>query len=56
MLECKCISDAFNEGFTTELIDTCWNVNKNACRELAVECPELIDTCWNVNVIEFVIT
>ena len=49
MLECKFQLDIAYELNRIELIDTCWNVNKDwECLE-AIAKKELIDTCWNVN-------
>ena len=33
----------------SELIDTCWNVNKSVYIIIEHMKIELIDTCWNVN-------
>ena len=32
-----------------ELIDTCWDVNKEDTKEIFNRIIELIDTCWDVN-------
>ena len=32
-----------------ELIDTLWNVNREAMRDIQDDIDELIDTLWNVN-------
>ena len=49
MLECKCIRLRKGEILMAELIDTCWNVNKEEYKINIEEFIELIDTCWNVN-------
>ena len=49
MLECKLCNAVGTISNVTELIDTCWNVNRLMHLTKCGVSGELIDTCWNVN-------
>ena len=50
MLGCKSDSwESYQWPWVLELIDTCWDVNKNSCNVSVPQSTELIDTCWDVN-------
>ena len=48
-MECKYLTNIYEQGWVVELIDTLWNVN--ICKGLNIHLQdiELIDTLWNVN-------
>ena len=43
------VSPSCSGMWTTELIDTLWNVNANVVITVEDKAIELIDTLWNVN-------
>ena len=49
MLGCKCYTAVKLYAVLLELIDTCWDVNKDVQGRRLDLLLELIDTCWDVN-------